>query len=62
MTAFPSDNNEDVGEIDDVIQAYVEDKEKELGRPLTPEEHEEIVKFCTPEEQADYEPEENQTN
>ena len=47
----------DIGEIDDVIQAYVESEEKKLGRPLTEEEQEEIVKFCSPEEQDDYEEE-----
>jgi hypothetical protein len=61
MATFPSDNNDDVGEIDDVIQAYVESEEEELGRPLTEKEREEIVKFCSPEEQDDYEPEDNAT-
>jgi len=45
----------DIGEIESTIQDFVELEEKQLGRPLTKKEHEEIVKSLTPEQQDDYE-------
>ncbi|MCX6960303.1 MAG: hypothetical protein NTW91_08500 [Verrucomicrobia bacterium] len=47
----------DIGEIESTIQDCIEVEEKKLGRALSKKEHEEIVKFLTPEEQDDYEAE-----
>jgi hypothetical protein len=47
----------DIGEIEGTIQDFVDSEEEHLGRPLTKKEHQAIVKFCTPEEQDDYEEE-----
>jgi hypothetical protein len=55
MSAFPSDNVEDVGEIDDTIAAMIELEETRLKRKLTKKELKEIVSSLTPEDQDDYE-------
>ena len=57
MSAFPSDNFEDVGEIDDTIAAMIELEETRLKRKLTEKELKEIVSSLTPEDQDDYEDE-----
>jgi hypothetical protein len=55
MSAFPSDNVQDVGEIDDTIAAMIDLEEKRLKRKLTEKELKEIVTELTPEDQDDYE-------
>jgi hypothetical protein len=59
MSNFPSDNVEDVGEIDDTIADMIAHKEKKLGRKLTQDELEETVADLTPEDQDDYDAEDN---